>query len=67
MQPDKYLLPEDDGLPTRASQDYARYKWKALEFYLRVTNTAMREKWSERYYIDLEAGPGKNHIGNEIF
>lgn len=50
----------------RQSQEYAKYKLKALSFYLEVTNTAMRDKWPIRYYIDLQAGPGKNKIGNSV-
>ncbi len=64
---EKHLQPVDDGLPIRESNEYARYKLKALEIYIQITNTAMRDKpWAERYYIDLQAGPGKNKIGNEI-
>jgi three-Cys-motif partner protein len=61
------LLPEDDQLPMRESQEYIRYKLKALELYLTVTNTAMRDKeWFRRYYIDLQAGPGKNRVGSAV-
>lgn len=63
----KFLIPEADGLPTRESQEYAIYKWKALAFYLQVANTAIRNKWPVRYYIDLQSGSGKNHIGNSIY
>jgi three-Cys-motif partner protein len=63
---EKYLLPEPDGLPTRTSQEYVYYKLNALATYLRITNTAMREKWPERYYIDLQAGPGKNEVGSSV-
>ncbi len=62
----KFLLPEDDGLPMRSSQEYANYKLKALTYYLSVTNTAMRDKWAVRYFVDLQAGPGKNQIGNSV-
>ena len=62
----KFLLPEADGLPLRISQEYANYKLKALMYYVNVTNTAMRDKWPIRYFIDLQAGPGKNQIGNAI-
>lgn len=67
ISPDKFLLPEEDGLPTRASNLYALYKLKALSLYIEITNAAMRNKpWADRYYIDLQAGPGKNTIGNSI-
>jgi three-Cys-motif partner protein len=66
MLKENFLLPEEDGLPMRDSKNYARYKLKALETYLHITNTAMRNKWPRRYYIDLQAGPGKNRIGNDV-
>ncbi len=66
-QPEKYLIEEDDGLALRESQPYAVHKLKALEFYLKVADIAVKDKpWRGRYYIDLEAGPGKNRIGNQI-
>jgi three-Cys-motif partner protein len=66
-QPNNYLLPELDGLITRQSHQYAEYKFKALETYLAIFNKSMRDKpWRNRYYIDLQAGPGKNHIGSQI-
>jgi three-Cys-motif partner protein len=66
ISPENFLLPEPDGLQTRTSQDYVFYKLNSLTFYLKVTNTAMRDKWRNRYYIDLESGPGKNTVGSEI-
>ena len=65
--PENFLLPYDDGLAMRRSNNYARYKLKALEIYIEITNTAMKDKpWRDRYYIDLQAGPGKNIIGGSI-
>ena len=63
-----FLLPKDDGLTMRETHAYAKYKLDALKFYLHVTNTSMRGKWKNRCYIDLQAGPGKNRIGdtNEV-
>lgn len=66
ISPEKFLLPEHDGLPTRQNPAYVLYKLNALSFYITVTNTAMREKWGERYYVDLFSGPGKNVTGNQI-
>ncbi len=65
-QTEKYLKPEDDGLPCRPAKPYVHYKLKALEVYLTMVNTAMRDKWPKRRYIDLQAGPGKNQIGGAI-
>jgi len=66
MTESKYLLTEDDGLPCRTSQPYARYKLSALKTYLEITTTAMKGKFSEICYLDLQSGPGKNRIGSEI-
>lgn len=67
LNDEKFLLPEDDGLSMRESKDYVRYKLNALDFYLDVTDTAMhQQKWTERFYIDLQAGPGKNRIGDAV-
>lgn len=64
---EKFLLPEPDGLPTRAGNDYARYKLNAVSTYIHIANTAIRDRpWRERYYIDLFSGPGKNHIGKSV-
>ncbi|MBI5959621.1 MAG: three-Cys-motif partner protein TcmP [Chloroflexi bacterium] len=63
---EKYLLPEPDGLPTRPSQDYVLYKLKALSTYLKIAITAVGKKWPEIFYIDLQAGPGKNDVGNSV-
>ncbi len=62
----KFLLPEADGLPARSAKEYVHYKLKSLAYYLNVTNTAMRDKWSTRYFIDLQSGSGKNQIGNSF-
>lgn len=63
----KYLLPEPDGLPTRPSRDYARYKLAAVQHYLSIANTAMYARpWYARNYLDLQAGPGKINIGQEV-
>lgn len=63
----KYLLEEDDGLLMRDGQTYALYKLKALEEYLIRATTSMKSKpWRERYFIDLQAGPGKNSIDNAV-
>jgi len=67
MTDEKYLQPVDDGLPARPSNDYARYKLKALETYLQIAPTAVKNSnWRDMYFIDLQAGPGKNRIETEI-
>lgn len=65
IYPEKFLLDEDDGLPFRESQAYARNKLRLLRFYLEQFNVSMRDKWKTRHYVDLQAGPGKNRIGSD--
>jgi len=70
MQPDKrnFLSAEDDGLLCRKSHGYTLDKLKALEEYLIRASKAMKSKpWRERYYIDLQAGPGKNSIAGQVY
>lgn len=66
ISPEKFLVEEDDGLPVRESQDYARNKLRILRFYLEQFNVAMKDKWKTRHYIDLQAGPGKNRIESDF-
>lgn len=57
----KYLSPADDDLPMRESQDYAKDKLRILQGYVYRFTTSMRNKlWRALYFIDLQAGPGKN-------
>jgi three-Cys-motif partner protein len=60
------LEPIEDGLTMRNSQEYAKDKLRALSVYISIVNMAMKSKWSHRYFIDLQAGPGKNQIGKEV-
>lgn len=58
---DSFLLPQDDGLAMRSSQDYAKDKLRILEGYIYRFSTSMRNKqWRALHYVDLFAGPGKN-------
>lgn len=66
--PEDYLSEREDGLTYRISQEYARFKLYALQAYLQITLTAMRKKnWYALNYIDLQSGPGKNKIGDQIY
>jgi three-Cys-motif partner protein len=57
---EKYLLPEDDGLPIRPSGDWAQDKLFYVKHYIDTFEKSMRNsKWRSRIYIDLFAGPGK--------
>jgi three-Cys-motif partner protein len=57
-----YLEPKDDGLVVRESGAWAVIKLDYLARYIDVFETAMRQKWPVRYYIDIMAGPGKNRV-----
>ena len=57
-----YLEPQDDGLLMRETGAWAAEKLDYLARYIDVFETAMRQKWPVRYYVDLLAGPGKNIV-----
>lgn len=62
---DKYLLPEDDGLPTRTFGKWTKDKLHYLERYIYMFETSMRNmKWCARCYIDLFSGRGKYQVEN---
>ena len=57
---DKYLLPEDDGLPARDFGEWVKEKLFYVQRYIDAFETAMRNKsWRRRVYIDLFSGSGK--------
>ncbi len=67
-KPENFLHNLEDGLVMREGRDYATDKFLALESYLKITQGAMKKsKWSAINFIDLQAGPGKNRIGNNIY
>ena len=63
---DKYLLPEDDGLPARTFGKWTTVKLDYLRRYIDLFETSMRDKfWCARCYIDLFAGTGKFQVENQ--
>jgi three-Cys-motif partner protein len=57
---EKYLLPENDGLPACPSGAWAKDKLFYLQKYISTFETSMRtQRWRRRIYIDLFSGPGK--------
>lgn len=63
MKMEKYLLPEDDGLPARPFGKWVAEKLYYLQGYIYRFETSMRERpWRRRNYIDLFAGSGKCHV-----
>ncbi len=60
---DKYLLPEDDGLPARTFGKWTSIKIDYLQRYIDLFETSMRGKpWCARCYLDLYSGAGKYQI-----
>ena len=47
-----------DGLPARASGDWIRRKHHYLDRYCAITATGMKNRFSERVFVDVMAGPG---------
>jgi len=65
MSTPQYLEPVDDGLPMRPSGAWAKDKLSVLARYIATSTTAMKKlPWRKRFYIDLQAGPGKNYVDN---
>ncbi len=64
--PESVLLqPQDDGLPMSAWGRWAKDKLDVLARYIETSTTAMASRkmyWRRRFYIDLQAGPGKNYV-----
>lgn len=56
---ENYLQPQKDGLLLRESGPWVREKLDYLMRYIEFFETSMRNKWRNRNYIDLFAGPGK--------
>lgn len=60
---EKYLLPEDDGLPARTFGKWTAVKLDYLQRYIDLFETSMRGKpWCARCYLDLYSGAGKFQI-----
>jgi three-Cys-motif partner protein len=60
-----FLEPLDDGLPMSEWGHWAKDKLNVLARYIITSTTAMSSKtvyWRRRFYIDLQAGPGKNYV-----
>jgi three-Cys-motif partner protein len=55
-----YLEAVTDGLVTRPSGSWVAEKLDYVQRYINIFETSMKSKWSQRNYIDIFAGPGKN-------
>lgn len=61
------LSPVDDGLKMRGAGRWAKDKLDVLARYIHTSTIAMSSQknfWRSRFYIDLQAGPGKNYVKN---
>lgn len=63
------LIQADDGLPARASGDWAQEKLYYVAKLMEIFATGQKHRWPLRAYIDLMAGPGlcKLREGGEQF
>lgn len=64
-----FLKPVADGLPTSEAGLWAKDKLKILARYIDSSTVAMSSAsvhWRRRFYIDLQAGPGKNHVKEQL-
>lgn len=62
-----YLKPVDDGLPMRSGGTYARAELQVVQEYLNMAMTAVKRRpWRSSFYIDLQAGPGKNNLDGKF-
>lgn len=59
-----YLESVGDGLGMRDSGPWVESKLDYLRRYINAFETAMRDKWARRNFIDLFAGPGKCRVEN---
>lgn len=53
------LVPATDGLPALEVAEHAREKEFVLQRIVDIFNVGMQKRWSQRYYVDVFAGPGK--------
>ncbi len=51
-----------DGLPVRESGEYIDQKHSRLEYYSNMFAGGMKNKWPNRVYLELYAGPGRCKI-----
>ena len=57
-QADQSILLAADGLPARVSGDWIRRKHHYLDRCCDITATGMKNKFRERVFVDVMAGPG---------
>jgi hypothetical protein len=53
---------QDDGLPIMKVGAWAREKYIRVWMYEHLFATGMKNKWNQRVYVDLFAGPGLSRI-----
>ncbi len=55
----------DDGLLTPIIKDHSLKKYQAISYYLEIFSKSMKEKWTNRVYIDLFSGAGRSRVEGE--
>jgi three-Cys-motif partner protein len=57
----------DDNLLVREANNWSMHKYQLVDYYAKVFSRSMKDKWSERIYIDLFSGPGRAKLpGGQI-
>jgi len=55
----KYSVSKNDGLPIRDSGAWIETKHKLLTYYSDLFATGMKNRWTNRVYLELFSGPGR--------
>jgi three-Cys-motif partner protein len=53
---------EDDGLKVLEVGSWTEKKYRLVAIYCSLFSTSMKDKWENRVYIDLFAGPGRSRV-----
>ncbi len=53
---------EDDGLKVLEVGSWTETKYRLVAIYSLLFSTSMKDKWENRVYIDLFAGPGRSRV-----
>ncbi|HUO57720.1 MAG TPA: three-Cys-motif partner protein TcmP [bacterium] len=52
----------DDGLLTPEVKPHSLEKYRAISYFLKIFSASMKDKWSNRVYIDFFSGAGRSKI-----
>jgi three-Cys-motif partner protein len=55
----------DDGLLTPPIKAHSLKKYQAISYYLKIFSTSMKDRWTNRVYIDLFSGSGRAKVEDQ--